>query len=56
MKMIFSSFLSSLVERFSAYRNYRRTLKALYALNDRELHDIGVFRSSIDKIARGAMN
>lgn len=53
--MIFSSLISSWIERFVAYRNYRRTLKALSALNDRELHDIGVFRGSIDEIARGAV-
>ena len=54
--MFLSTLVSSLIERFTAYRNYRRTLKALSALNDRELHDIGVFRGSIEEVARGALS
>jgi len=52
--MALSGLISSFVARIAAYRNYRRTLQALSALDDRELSDLGIFRGRIDEIARGA--
>ena len=52
--MVLSGFISALTARVTAYRNYRKTLKALSALDDRELSDLGIFRGRIDEIARGA--
>jgi uncharacterized protein YjiS (DUF1127 family) len=48
------SLISALAARITAYRNYRTTLKALSALDDRELNDLGIFRGRIEEIARGA--
>ena len=52
--MIATSFIASAFARVTAYRSYRRTLKALSALNDRELADLGIGRGGIEDIARGA--
>lgn len=52
--MVLSTFISSLAARVIAYRNYRQTLKALSALDDRELSDLGIFRGRIEEVARGA--
>jgi uncharacterized protein YjiS (DUF1127 family) len=52
--MVLSGFISTLTARLTAYRNYRRTLKALSALGDRELSDLGIFRGRIEEISRGA--
>ena len=52
--MVLFGFVSSIASRFTAYRNYRRTLQALSALDDRELADLGIFRGRIEEIARGA--
>jgi len=52
--MALSGLLSTVIARIAAYRNYRRTLQALSALDDRELSDLGIFRGRIDEIARGA--
>ena len=52
--MVLFGFVSSIASRFTAYRNYRRTLQALSALDDRELDDLGIFRGRIEEIARGA--
>lgn len=53
--MVFSSFINSIAARIKAYRNYRLTLRALSALDDRELSDLGIYRGRIDDIARGAV-
>lgn len=53
--MVLSSIISSLAARIGAYRKYRLTLRALSALDDRELSDLGIYRGRIDEIARGAM-
>jgi uncharacterized protein YjiS (DUF1127 family) len=52
--MVLSGFISALATRIASYRNYRATLKALSALDDRSLHDLGIFRGRIEEIARGA--
>jgi uncharacterized protein YjiS (DUF1127 family) len=51
--MVLSGFISALAARISAYRSYRTTLKALSALDDRELNDLGIYRGQIETIARG---
>ena len=53
--MVLPGFISAVIERIVAYRNYRLTLKALSALDDRELSDLGIFRGRIEEIARGAV-
>jgi uncharacterized protein YjiS (DUF1127 family) len=53
--MVLTGFISALASRLTAYRNYRLTLKALSALDDRELADLGIFRGRIDEIARGSV-
>jgi uncharacterized protein YjiS (DUF1127 family) len=52
--MVLFGFISNITARLTAYRNYRRTLQALSALDDRELSDLGIYRGRIDEIARGA--
>ena len=52
--MVLFGFISAITSRLTAYRNYRRTLRALSALDDRELSDLGIFRGRIEEIARGA--
>ena len=53
--MIMSSFINSIAARITAYRKYRMTLRALSALDDRELSDLGIYRGRIDEIARGTV-
>jgi uncharacterized protein YjiS (DUF1127 family) len=43
-----------LAARIAAYFNYRPALRALSALDDRELGDLGISRGRIEDIARGA--
>ena len=52
--MVLFGLISSITSRLTAYRNYRRTLLALSALDDRELSDLGTYRGRIEEIARGA--
>jgi uncharacterized protein YjiS (DUF1127 family) len=51
--MIVSSLMTSIVSRIAAYLSYRRTYKALAALDDRELADLGIGRGRIEDVARG---
>ena len=53
--MVLSGFISAMAARITAYRSYRSTLKALSALDDRELSDLGIFRGRIEEVARGAI-
>lgn len=47
-----SSLLDRLVAAFSGWSELRSTRKALHALSDRELADIGLHRGEIDLIGR----
>ena len=51
--MALTGLFSALFARISAYRSYRQTYKALSALDDRELYDLGIFRGRIEEISRG---
>ena len=44
--------IASLKSRFSAWLTYRRTCRELYALDRRELDDIGIAAWQIPEIAR----
>lgn len=49
-----SGFFSTLVARLTAWNDARLTRRALAALSDHELADIGLNRCDIDDIARSA--
>lgn len=49
-----SGALRAPLERFLAWRSYRITVKALAALSDAELDDIGISRGEIKYVARTA--
>ena len=46
-----SRFFASLLENIVAWNDARVTRKALSALSDRELEDIGLIRGDIDSVA-----
>lgn len=48
-----ASILSAFVGRIAAWNDARVTRKALEALSDRELDDLGLTRGDIDAIATG---
>ena len=47
-------FFANLISRVRAAQEARETRRALYALSDRELSDIGITRGDIEAIASGA--
>lgn len=46
--------LLSIIRAIRAYRDYQRNLNELSQLTDRELADIGIERSDIQRVASGA--
>jgi uncharacterized protein YjiS (DUF1127 family) len=45
--------LTSIVRRYQAWRHYETVRRELSHLTDRELADIGITRSDIDRVASG---
>ena len=48
-----NNLFSRIALAISDWSNVRATRDALHALSDRELNDIGLSRSDIDRVARG---
>jgi uncharacterized protein YjiS (DUF1127 family) len=48
--------LLSLIRMIQAFREYQRNLAELSQLSDRELADIGLDRSDIQRVAAGSYN
>lgn len=46
-----AAFFTALRDSRQRYRMYRQTVNELSALSDRDLHDLGLHRSSIDGVA-----
>jgi uncharacterized protein YjiS (DUF1127 family) len=44
--------VSQIIARIRSYMRYRASVRALSALNERELSDIGITRSEIADVAR----
>ncbi|MFM9974156.1 MAG: DUF1127 domain-containing protein [Beijerinckiaceae bacterium] len=47
--------VSQLIARIRSYMRYRASVRALSALNERELSDIGITRNDIADVARRAV-
>ncbi len=47
-----SSFISRIIASFVAWNDYRATRKALSALSNRELEDIGLVRGDIEMVSK----
>lgn len=45
----------NLVRTFKNWRRYNETVRELSRLNNRELNDVGISRSDIERIARSAV-
>jgi uncharacterized protein YjiS (DUF1127 family) len=45
----------NMIRTYKSWRRYTETLRELNRLNSRELSDIGINRSDIERIARSAM-
>ena len=45
----------NLIRSYKNWRRYNQTVRELSRLNSRELNDLGITRSDIEKIARGAL-
>lgn len=43
----------NLARSLNNWRRYRQTLKELEGMSNRELHDLGIDRGAIGRIARG---
>ena len=46
------SLFANVSERFARYQETRRTIRELSRLSDRDLHDLGITRTSIPSLAR----
>ena len=46
------SFFGTLIERFKAFIERRAAAEALRAMDDRQLHDLGVTRGDIEYLAK----
>ena len=46
----------SLIRMIQAFRDYQRNVNEVSQLSDRELADIGIARSDIQRIAAGSQN
>jgi uncharacterized protein YjiS (DUF1127 family) len=51
-----TNMLLSLIRMIQAYRDYQRNVSELSQLSDRELADIGLDRSEIQRVAAGTHN
>ena len=51
-----TNMLLSLIRMIQAYRDYQRNVSELSQLSDRELADIGLDRSEIQRVAAGTYN
>ena len=51
-----TTMLLSLIRMIKAFRDYQRNVSELSALSDRELADIGLDRSDIQRVAAGSYN
>lgn len=47
--------MNSIRKRYSQWSKYRRTLRELRSLDDRELNDLGLGRGDIETVARRAV-
>lgn len=45
--------LLSIIRAIQSFRDYHRNLRELSQLTDRELHDIGIDRADIPRVAAG---
>ena len=48
-------FLATIIQKIGEWQRYRRNVRELMSLSDRELDDIGVSRSDIIRVARDAV-
>lgn len=46
---------TGIVGRYNRWRRYRRTVRELTGLSNRDLTDLGINRSDIRRVARGAV-
>jgi uncharacterized protein YjiS (DUF1127 family) len=47
-------FVTYILSQIRAYLRYRKTVRELSHLSDRELNDLGIVRNDIDSIARNS--
>jgi uncharacterized protein YjiS (DUF1127 family) len=47
-------FVTYILSQIRAYMRYRKTVRELSHLSDRELNDLGIVRNDIDYIARNS--
>ena len=52
--MLFSGIIAALIARLQAHRAYKQRLRELESLDDRELKELGLTRSTLEAAARRA--